>query len=221
MPQRFDGPLRDTFMMLAPEMTPGLRIAFANAWLTKPLLLRQLAATPPSNALTRTTIAPTELSGSPKANVLATDATAGLNVRLFPGDTADTVIDHLTRAVADDRVTFRLGRQGWVGASRLSDHTSADFVRLSRGIRAVYPQTAVAPILSVAATDARQYEVVTKDAFRFLPIDQPGALELLHGTNEHIGVDVYERAIRAYATIIRELTRTSEPPAAAPAARPR
>jgi carboxypeptidase PM20D1 len=221
MPQRFDGPLRDMFLTLAPEMSPGLRIAFANAWLTKPLLLRQLAATPQSNALTRTTIAPTELEGSSKANVLATRARAGLNVRLLPGDSADDVIAHLTRVVADARVRFAVAPEGWAPASRVSDAASPEFQRMSQAIRAVYPNTLVAPIVSVGASDARQYEEIATTAFRFLPIDQPGALELFHGPNEHIQIDVYEKAIRTYATIIRELGRAPDAVSPATGARTR
>jgi acetylornithine deacetylase/succinyl-diaminopimelate desuccinylase-like protein len=57
----------------------------------------------------------------------------------------------------------------------------------------------------MAATDAPRYARIAKNLYRFLPVYQDGALEAIHGVNEHLRVDAYEKAIRIYATIIREL----------------
>ena len=45
--------------------------------------------------MTRTTVAATTLSGSPALNVIASTATAGLNVRVMVGDTVAGVVEHL------------------------------------------------------------------------------------------------------------------------------
>jgi carboxypeptidase PM20D1 len=185
-------------------MTFAMRAAFANLAVTRPLVLRLLATKPQTNALIRTTTALTMLEGSPKANVLATRARAVANFRLLPGDTPEAVELHVRHVVDDPRIQLtRLGAPTL--ASAVSASNTVEFAELSGAIRAVYPNALVAPFLTIAATDARQYDAVAPQTYRFLPVYQDGALESIHGINEHIRIDAYEKAIRVYATIIREL----------------
>ena len=53
-------------------------------------------------------MAVTQLSGSPAPNVLASEASALLNVRILPGDTVETVHARLRRLVADEHVGVEL-----------------------------------------------------------------------------------------------------------------
>jgi carboxypeptidase PM20D1 len=204
MPARLDGAAQAMFLTLAPDMTFPMRAAFANLGIARPLVLRMLSAKPQTNALIRTTTALTMLEGSPKANVLATRARAVASIRLLPGDTPESVESHVRRVVNDERITLtalELPTQ----ASRVSAANTPEFATLSSAIRAVYPNVLVAPYLTVAATDAREYRAVASQTYRFLPVYQDGALESIHGINEHIRIDAYERAIRVYATLMREL----------------
>ena len=54
--------------------------------------------------MTRTTVAVTTLSGSPAINVIASTAKAGVNIRVMVGDTVAGVLEHVRRAIGDDRV---------------------------------------------------------------------------------------------------------------------
>ena len=204
MPARLDGAAQAMFLTLAPHMAFPMRAAFANLWVTRPLVLRLLAGNPQTNALIRTTTALTMLEGSPKANVLATRARAVANFRLLPGDTPDLVLSHVRRVVNDARIEVTpLG--GSTMASAVSASDTPEFAALSRAIRAVYPNALVAPFLTIAATDSRAYGGVASHTYRFLPVYQDGALDMIHGINEHVRIDAYEKAIRVYATLIREL----------------
>jgi carboxypeptidase PM20D1 len=202
MPARFDGALRETFRALAPEMTWPMRAAFSNLWLTRPLLMRQLAAQPTTNALIRTTTAPTMLMAGEKSNVLASSARAVVNFRLLPGDTIVGVIAHLTKTIADPRVRVEPMPDAQWEAPPLSGADTPAFRTLAASILAVYPEVIVAPFLTVGATDARHYRAVAPAPYRFLPVHQAGAIESIHGINENIRIDVYERMIRFYATLI-------------------
>jgi carboxypeptidase PM20D1 len=75
---------------------------------------------------------------------------------------------------------------------------------LQASIRAIYPQVLVAPYLTVAATDAREYRAIAS-TYRFLPVHQDGALDAIHGVDEHITIDSYVKTIRIYATAIKGL----------------
>lgn len=206
MPGRLDGASAELFDILAPEMSFGMKVLFANRWLTKPLLISQLSKAPSTNAAVRTTTAATMLRGSAKENVLASTAAAVLNFRLLPGDTQDTVVAHLRDVIADPRVTIAPYRgQRGDEASGASSTTGPEFAALAGAIRSVFPDVLVAPYLTVGATDARHYRDVAPNLYRFVPIDQPGSTELLHAPNEHIQIDVYLKMIRAYAAIVKAL----------------
>lgn len=205
MPARLDAanPTLQTLTTIAPEMTWVMRTAVANLWLLRPVVTRQLAATPSGNATIRTTIAPTQVTGSPKSNVIAPEARAVLNARLLPGDSVDDLVAHIRTHVNDSRVEIRV--LGQTRAAPVSPTTTPEFARLQRAIRAVFPGVLVAPYLTVGATDAREYAAIAPGSYRFIPVHQEGALALIHGIDEHIRIDVYERTIVAYATIVKEL----------------
>jgi carboxypeptidase PM20D1 len=208
MPARLDGASAALFDTLAPEMSLPMRLVFANRWLTNPLVLRQAAAQPSSDAAIRTTTATTMIRAGAKENVLASNATAVLNFRLLPGDTSDGVMAHLREVIDDPRVNVAPYR-GATGSlpSRVSSATGPPFAALSRAIRAVFPSVLVAPYLTVGSTDARYYGDVAAEIYRFVPVDQPGATELLHAPNEHIVISAYFTEIRAFAAMIGELSK--------------
>jgi carboxypeptidase PM20D1 len=207
MPARLDAttPTHQMLATLAPEMSWPLRMAVANLWLLRPVVTHQLASTPPGNATIRTTVTPTQVTGSSKSNVIAAEARAVLNVRVVPGDTIDTVIAHLRTHINDARIEIHVRSQ--TAAAPTSPTDTPDFARLQRAIRAVFPEALVAPFLTIAATDAREYAAIAPESYRFIPVLQEGAITLIHGVDEHLRIDVYERMIRTYATIVKELAQ--------------
>ena len=78
----------------------------------RPITRALLAAGPEAAAMTRTTVAATTLSGSPALNVIASTATAGLNVRVMVGDTVAGVVDHLRAAIKDDDIRIDVVESG-------------------------------------------------------------------------------------------------------------
>ena len=103
-------------------------------------------------------------------------------------------------------MNFYRGAAGFA-PSAVSPYDTPDFAAIGGAVRAVYPNVLVAPYLTLGATDARQFAEVASARYRFLPINQPGATELLHAPNEHILVNVYADTIRAYGAIIQGLGR--------------
>ena len=107
LPQRLDGGAGLTLDFVGPEMPLANRIAISNRWLFAPLIESKLAATPVGNASLSTTMAPTMIEGGVKENVLPTKAELTINVRILPGDTVDTALEHIRRAVGDERVSIQ------------------------------------------------------------------------------------------------------------------
>ncbi|MBF2054980.1 MAG: M20/M25/M40 family metallo-hydrolase [Candidatus Sericytochromatia bacterium] len=207
MPARLEGPAAQLFDWLAPEMQGLNRVILANRRLFEPVLLRQLAARATTNALIRTTLAPTQLKASPKDNVLASDAEAVINLRLLPGDGPEAVMAHLNATVQDARVQLQpLNDLATAAASVVSSTESAFFALLARSIRQTFDTSVVAPSLVLAATDARHYAPLAENIYRFMPVYLTAEdLERIHGKDERISVEAHAQAIAFYAQLLSGL----------------
>jgi carboxypeptidase PM20D1 len=200
---RLAGSVEATFEALAPHMDLTYRALFGNLWLFRPLIVRILSTSPESNALVRTTTAPTMLEGSPKENVLPETARAVVNFRIHPADSVAGILAHVARTVDDPRVEIVLRGGFGTEASPAAPDSGAAWELLSRSIRQTLGTGVVAPGLVVGATDARHYVHLTDAVYRFLPLRLSSEnLPRVHGVDERIAVDEYARMIRFYAQLL-------------------
>lgn len=207
MPARFDGPTKQLFEKVGPLFPIPQRAVFANLWLTRPLVTRILEEAPTTNAMVRTTTAPTIFQAGTKDNVLPTYARAVINFRIQPGDSVASVVEHVRKVVDDDRVDVKVGGNFSAEPSEVSSNDSESFHILERSIRKIAPDIVVAPYLVVVVTDARYYSDLTKNSFRFLPIRLTSEdLKRMHGIDERLGIREYEAAIRIYRQLLMDAT---------------
>jgi carboxypeptidase PM20D1 len=211
MPARLEGPTQELFNRIGPRFPMAQRAAFANLWLTRPLVTRQLESRPATNAMVRTTTAPTLFLAGTKDNVLPSFAKAVINFRILPGDSIASVVEHVQRVIGDDRVEIKVAGRFSAESSAVSSTTSTAFLSLERSIRSIAPDVVVAPYLVVVVTDARHYSNLSANILRFLPLRLSSRdLERMHGVNERIGIAEYESAIRTYRQIIIDASRKQE-----------
>ncbi len=205
LPQRIEGPIKMLFDYVGPEMPIHLRTVFANQWLLGGVLKSQLSKGNSTNAITRTTTAPTMLKGSIKENVLASEAKATINFRIIPGETADDVVRHITHAIDDERVQVSiLGKHN--NPTPVSDINSEVYQQLEKTVRQVFPEAIVAPSLTIATTDSRHYSGIAKNIFQFLPLRLgKDDLSRIHGQNERIGIENYKECIRFYYQLLKNV----------------
>lgn len=204
MPAELRQPATGIFEYLASEMPFGMRIVVSNRWLFDPLLMTRLEALPATNAIIRTTTAPTMLPGTgTKENVIPRQATAVVNFRILPGDTVQGVMDHVIHTIDDSDISVtRLDRP--IEPSPVSDHESPEFQTLHKTIRQVFPDTLVAPSLVAGATDSRHYAKIARNSFRFLPMRlEKQDLKRIHGNDERISIENYGEIIRFYIQLLR------------------
>jgi carboxypeptidase PM20D1 len=203
MRARLDGPTRQMFDRVGPEFPLLKRALFANLWLTRPVLIRRLQETPATNAMVRTTTAPTIFQAGTKDNVLPSRARAVINFRILPGDSIRSVIEHVTSVVNDDRIDIKVGGRFSAEPSRVSRIDSHAFRTLERTIRSIVSDAVVAPYLVVVVTDARHYADLSENIFRFLPLRlNSDDLKRMHGIDERVGLRDYETAVRMYRQLI-------------------
>lgn len=207
MPSSVPEPTLELFRRLAPHAPLPLRPLMANAARLGPVLPRALVlAGPESAAMTRTTFAVTTLSGSPAHNVIAQKATAGVNIRIMVGDTVETVLEHLRKAIDDDQVRIEVLEAN--EPSPVSPMTSADagFRLLEETITEVFPDAVAAPYVMMAATDARTFTGICDRVYRFAPFRMSKAQrQAIHSYDEHLGVDAFVEGVRWYQRLIERI----------------
>ncbi|MBS0334386.1 MAG: M20 family peptidase [Proteobacteria bacterium] len=200
-PMDFKGPGAAMLRAVAPKGSFALRMAVANPWLFKPMLVRQVGATASGAALLHTTIAPTMLQGSPKENVLPQNATAWINYRIAPGDTSAAVMARARSAVKGLPVSLAFVDPP-SEPSPVSSTRSAGWKVISAVVQDV-TGAPVAPSLVTAGTDSRYMTGVASDVYRFQPmafgLDD---IEMIHGANEHLTLANLEQCVQFYARLI-------------------
>jgi carboxypeptidase PM20D1 len=202
LPAAVSGVAAEMFETLAPEMSGFNRVALTNRWLFGPLVQGQLEKSAGSNALLRTTTALTVVSAGNKDNVLPGRAEAVVNFRLLPGDGQASVLQHVKRVIADDRISVTALTS--VEPSSVSAVDSRGYRAINRTVRELFPGTVVSPGLMLGGTDARHFASVSSQVFRFSPVRaKPEDLSRFHGTNERISLANLADLIRFYHRLLQ------------------
>ena len=205
LPASAPTPTVELVRRMAPYAPIGLRHVLANAARVPSLLTRLLVATGAETAaMTRTTIATTTLSGSAAPNVIASRATAGLNVRIMVGDTVAGVLDHVRRTIGDDSIHVEVLDAS--EPSPVSPFEDEAFRLLEDTIRETHPDAVPAPYVLMAATDSRHFTAICERIYRFTPFRMTKEQrESIHAADEHLGVGDFLDGIRWYTRFLERL----------------
>jgi carboxypeptidase PM20D1 len=202
LPAGIRGVAREMFETVAPEMSGFQRVALSNLWLFGPVVQSQLEKSAGTNAVIRTTTALTIVNAGNKDNVIPGVAEATVNFRLLPGDSRDSVMQHVKSKVANDR--FELIALPGAEPSPVSPTQSASFQLLNRTVRSVFPGTIVAPGLMIGGTDSHHFTALSDHIYRFSPVRARAEdLPRFHGTNERIATANLAELVRFYNQLLR------------------
>lgn len=180
------------------------RLVLANTWLLKPFLIRELEKTVQTNALIRTTHAATLIRGGIKDNILPAEASAKINFRLLPGDSQETVLQHIQKVVDDPRIRAEIDMADAWGPSRVSQLDTPAYNTLALVIRQVFGNMPVAPYLLMFATDARHYQDVSDQLYHFSPVAfDPEDINRMHGIDERISVAAMADMVKFYTRLMK------------------
>ncbi|EGD42365.1 peptidase, M20E (Gly-X carboxypeptidase) subfamily [Nocardioidaceae bacterium Broad-1] len=204
MPVQLPAPTVEMFERIAPYAAKPLQPVLANAGRLAPALARLLTRLGPEPAaLTRTTVAITTLEGSPAANVIASAASAGVNLRIMVGETVAEVVERLRAAIGDKQVEIEVVRAG--EPSPISPRDEA-FAKITDTIAEIFPEAVPAPYTVMAATDSRFFYEISDRVYRFAPFRMTAAQRAtIHAADENIRVDDYLDGIRFYRRLIESL----------------
>lgn len=181
------------------------RVLFTNLWLTKPLILAAFGRlSDETNAVTRTTQAVTMLSGSMAANALAERAVATVNIRVAVGSSVAEAVEHVRRAVRDDKVAVDVELPN--EPSPVSPTRGRSWELLSHSIESTFPGTIVAPYVMLGASDSRHFTRISAHVYRFSPFEMSKQERgTLHAIDERMHVATWLRGIEFYRTLIAGL----------------
>ena len=207
MRPRFTPLAKTAFATLAPHAKGIFKFFFVNRDVFSPLLLKVLGLVAPmTNALIRTTLVPTVLTGAPARNIIPAQAKVNINFRILTGQTGKDVEAHLNKILRKEI------RKGWVSIDFMPywdpcEESTVDcsaFETIKRATRATFPDVVVAPYPIVAATDSRFYRAISDCVYRFSPFmmsmdDQPR----VHGYNERVRPEAMVQAANWFANVIQ------------------
>ena len=154
--------------------------------------------------LVRTTAAPTMISGgAPAGNVMPQDMEAVINFRMIPADTPESLLAHC-RALVGEGVELDWVQQ--IAASTPSEIDSYGFRALKSVLERYFDRLAFIPAQNRGATDARQYEPLSRCVMRFGPFleEEDISAEGVHGTNERISVRAWLQGVRVLLRLMEE-----------------
>jgi carboxypeptidase PM20D1 len=181
----------------------GMRFVFTHLWLTKGIVRRIFGSlSDETRALTRTTAAVTQLSGSLAPNALAERASATVNIRIAVDSSVAEAVDHVRQAIDDDEVHVTIESPSEPSPVSPSNGPAWDAIALA--IAEVYPGTIVTPYIMMAASDSRHFTRISDSVYRFSPFRMSNEERAtLHAKNERMHVATWLRGIRFYSAILR------------------
>jgi carboxypeptidase PM20D1 len=193
-------PLVNEFLnYIGPEMPFVSKMAMANRWLFKSIILNNYSKSGGGNATIRTTTATTIFNAGIKENIIPGEAKATVNFRTQPGVSREDVMAHVRKVIENDSIRITavgLGSE----PTQIADVNHPTFKYLQKNIAALEKDIVVSPYLVLGATDARNFCDLTTQVFRFVPFTD---LEGFHGVNERLAIKDFKKGINFYYYFIR------------------
>ncbi|PZR40969.1 MAG: hypothetical protein DI538_02475 [Azospira oryzae] len=186
---------------LGPEMNFLQKMAFANTWLFKPMVIGIYEKSAPGNAMIRTTLVPTIINAGVKDNVVPTIAVATINLRLLPGDSSSVIIEKIKQTINDDRVHIDMARSFLSEPSSVTDNESYAYKKIDVIAKRVYKDIAGSPFLMIGGSDSRYFDQVSKGIIKFSPMIDPIGF---HGIDERVSLQSYQTSLWFFEQLMRD-----------------
>ncbi|MEN8240255.1 MAG: M20/M25/M40 family metallo-hydrolase [Actinomycetota bacterium] len=163
------------------------------------------------HACTHLTLSPTVISGGGKANVVPTDATGEIDIRVLPGQDARDLDDHLRKILGParyDEIDFEMMFQDVHATATPPEGLLWDAIAAAAEIHT--GSRTLAPSLTPVATDARFFRARGIPAFGVGLFDDSVTfaemLAMFHGPDERVSVESVRRTTAFLATVIHQLS---------------
>jgi acetylornithine deacetylase/succinyl-diaminopimelate desuccinylase-like protein len=204
-PIRVVRPVEDYFTALAALESEPLRsnLAHLGRALDDPTFLTEFTRNPRQNALIRDTITPTVLVGSPKTNVIPTEASAELDCRLLPGEKPADFLALLRETIGDDSIQLETLLSF---AASASDADSAFMTAVRKLAASELGGVPVVPSVIPGFTDSHYFREQGLASYGFIPFLLTEEDEKsVHGVDERVSLDNLRQGVHRLVTLVRAL----------------
>ncbi|MBQ7082044.1 MAG: peptidase dimerization domain-containing protein, partial [Oscillospiraceae bacterium] len=197
-------PVLEMFDTLGRHSSFLFKILFANLWCFKGVLdLVCRKSGGELNALVRTTVAFTQMSGSAAPNVIPPTASMVSNMRLNPQDTVDGAVEYIRKTIGDPDIKLTVGDH--MEPSPISRTDCDGYNRVAKAVADTWKGAIVSPYLMVQCSDSRHYRDLSDKVYRFSAMDltkeERGSI---HGNNERIRLDCLYRSVEFFIRVIKQ-----------------
>jgi acetylornithine deacetylase/succinyl-diaminopimelate desuccinylase-like protein len=205
-PARIIQPVDTYFRALAEDMNASEKDTFRDmaTAIQSDKFLRDLQDSSPSwHALTRDTCSITMLEGSSKINVVPPVAFAEVDCRMLPDRTVAEFIKDFNERVAPFNIQTELIM---AFGPAVSSTTSELFQAIEKVTKREYPNSRVIPAVSTGFTDSHFTREIGIESYGFNPmLFESGEFRGVHGNNERVKIEAYNRSIKDLQLIIEEV----------------
>lgn len=200
----FTKPVLEMFDTLGRHSSFLYRVIFANLWCFGGVLDNMCKKSGGElNALMRTTVAFTQMSGSKAPNVIPPSVSMVSNLRLNPEDSVNGAVEYIRSVINDPAVTLTVGDH--MEPSPISRTDCAGWERVSNAVAGTWKGCLVAPYLMVQCSDSRHYGEISDRVYRFSAMDLTAEeRHTIHGNDEHIRLETIEHAVEFFIRVIKQ-----------------
>lgn len=158
-------------------------------------------------SISRTSVAPTVIDAGFRRNVIPSEASAMLDIRMLPDESVEDFYAKLAAVIDDPRVEI-VPEHIYRPAAPPSDIDNEMFQTLDRVAKRMYPGATVLPTMSTGATDMAQVRAKGMQAYGIGPSRSVAEINSgfgAHGDNERIAEDAFIGLVQFVWNVVIEI----------------
>jgi acetylornithine deacetylase/succinyl-diaminopimelate desuccinylase-like protein len=160
------------------------------------------------NSMLRDSVTPTIINAGFRNNVIPSEATANLNVRMLPGHSIDALIGQFGKMVNDSQVRFKLAPDSGENAPP-SDITSPLYKTIERITPQDFSGAIALPFLSTGATDSASLRLHKVQAYGLDPFPLTESDDArMHGDDERIPIESFRKGVAFLYHVVSDFAST-------------
>jgi len=161
-------------------------------------------------SISRTSVAPTIIDAGFRKNVIPSEASAVLDIRMLPDENVEDFYTELAAVIDDSRVEI-VPEHIYRPAAPPSEIDNEMFQTLERVAKEMYPDSTVLPIMSTGATDMAQVRAKGMQAYGIGPartVEEMNSGFGAHGDNERITEEAFVEFVKYMWNVVIETAAT-------------
>lgn len=196
---------------IAPPDEALLYENITNPEMTEDIQQRFLETFPYHYSILRTSVVPTVIDAGFRRNVIPSEASAILDIRMLPDEDVEGFYASLAEVIDDPRVEI-VPEPVYRPAAPPSEIDNEMFQTLERVAVEMYPEATVLPIMSTGATDMAQMRAKGVQSYGIGPartIDEINSGFGAHGDNERVAEDAFVSMVEYLWRVVLEMAASN------------